>query len=77
MRHPDPHFGYPTVSWRTKEQRPGAPAMPLPRHGFLRQGTLVLDTHVDAIDQNTPLLRIEKAWDELNQRTFASTGGTY
>lgn len=66
MRHPDPHFGYPTVSWRTKEQRPCTPAMPLPRHGFLRQGTLVLDTHVDAIDLDSAAQRI-LTWGSRHQ----------
>lgn len=66
MRHPDPHFGYPSVSWRTKEQRPAPLAMPLPRHGFLRQGTLVLDTHVDAIDLDSAAQRI-LTWGSRHQ----------
>ena len=66
MRHPDPHFGYPTVSWRTKEQRPAPLAMPLPRHGFLRQGTLVLDTHIDAIDLDSAAQRI-LTWGSRHQ----------
>lgn len=57
MRHPDPHFGYPSASWRTREQPASLPPPPS-RHRFLRQGTQVLDTHIDAIDWDSALQRI-------------------
>ncbi len=66
MRHPDPHFGYPTVSWRTNEQRSAPLAAPASRHRFLRQGTLVLDTHVDAIDLDSTAQRI-LTWGSRHQ----------
>lgn len=58
MRHPDPHFGYPTVSWRTSGPRATPSAPSSASHRFLRQGTLVLDTHVDAIDLSSAAQRI-------------------
>lgn len=58
MRHPDPHFGYSAVSWRANEQRPAPLAPPPSRHRFLRQGALVLDTHIDAIDLDSAAQRI-------------------
>lgn len=66
MRHPDPHFGYPTVSWRANEQRPAPQATTPSRHRFLRQGTLLLDTHVDAIDLDSAAQRI-LAWGSRQQ----------
>lgn len=66
MRHPDPHFGYPTVSWRANEQRPAPQATTPSRHRFLRQGTLLLDTHVDAIDLDSAAQRI-LAWGSRHQ----------
>jgi N-acetylglucosaminyldiphosphoundecaprenol N-acetyl-beta-D-mannosaminyltransferase len=66
MRHPDPHFGYPSVSWRTSEPRatPVATSTMGPR--FLRQGAQVLDTHVDAIDLDTAAHRI-LTWGQRHQ----------
>lgn len=58
MRHPDPHFGYPTVSWRTNGPRATPLATSATNHRFLRQGTLVLDTHIDAIDLASAAQRI-------------------
>lgn len=66
MRHPDPHFGYPTVSWRANEQRSVPLAAPSSRHRFLRQGALVLDTHVDAIDVDSAAQRI-LTWGNRHQ----------
>lgn len=64
MRHPAPHFGYPTVSWRTNELR-SAP-LSAARHRFLRQGALVLDTHIDAIDLDSAAQRI-LTWSSRQQ----------
>ena len=58
MRHPDPHFGYPSVSWRANEQRSALDAPASSRHSFLRQGTLVIDTHIDALDLEATAQRI-------------------
>lgn len=66
MRHPDPHFGYPTVSWRAKEPGAAHALPPLPPHRFLRQGALLLDTHVDAIDLDSAARRILN-WGEGQQ----------
>lgn len=66
MRHPDPHFGYPSVSWRANEQRPAPQATTPSRHRFLRQGTLLLDTHIDAIDLDSAAQRI-LAWGSRHQ----------
>ena len=65
MRHPDPHFGYPTAPWRARE-RPAAITPPPSRHRFLRQGTQVLDTHIDAIDGDSALQRI-LTWGSRHQ----------
>lgn len=65
MRHPDPHFGYHTVSWRARVRAAELPA-PAPRHRFLRQGTLLLDTHVDAIDLDSAAQRI-LTWGSRHQ----------
>ena len=71
MRHPDPHFGYPTVSWKRAEPRatPSNASAASPR--FLRQGTLVLDTHVDAIDLQTAVQRIFN-WGSRHQSRFVA-----
>lgn len=74
MRHPDPHFGYPTVSWRTNEQRSAALSVPTSRHRFLRQGTLVLDTHVDAIDLDSAAQRI-LTWGSRHQSRIVTLCG--
>lgn len=58
MRHPDPHFGYPTASWKANKQRSAQPAASPSQHRFLRQGALVLDTHIDAIDLDSAARRI-------------------
>lgn len=58
MRHPDPHFGYPTVSWRGPQQRVLAATSASPSPRFLRQGALVLGTHVDALDIEAAAQRI-------------------
>lgn len=66
MRHPDPHFGYPSVSWRTNEQRPAQQVTAPTRHRFLRQGTLLLDTYVDAMDLDGAAQRI-LTWGSRHQ----------
>lgn len=65
MRHPDPHFGYPTASWRARE-RTASITPPPSRHRFLRQGTQVLDTHIDAIDWDSALQRL-LTWGSRHQ----------
>lgn len=66
MRHPDPHFGYPAVSWRANEQRPAPQATTPTRHRFLRQGTLLLDTYMDAMDLDGAAQRI-LTWGSRHQ----------
>lgn len=66
MRHPDPHFGYPSVSWRANVQRPALQATTPSHHRFLRQGTLLLDTHIDAIDLDSAAQRI-LTWGSRHQ----------
>jgi len=65
MRHPDPHFGYHTVSWRARD-RVAELSTPPGGHGFLRQGTLLLNTHVDAIDLDGAAQRI-LTWGSRHQ----------
>lgn len=57
MRHPDPHFGYPSLSLRTRDHALEPRAIKA-RPRFLRQGALILDTHVDAIDLDQAARRI-------------------
>ena len=62
MRHPDPNFGYPSLSFVEHELRLER-ANKTPGKHFMRRGATVLDSHIDAI-----------GWDEAVSRIVAWAG---
>ncbi len=62
MRHPDPNFGYPSLSFVEHERRLERAKMSSGKH-FMRRGANVLDSHIDAI-----------GWDEVVSRIAAWAG---
>ena len=68
MRHPDPNFGYPSMSLLERERmlaRPGQKAS----QGFMRQGAQVLDSRIDAVTWEEAISRIV-GWASGRQSRF-------
>jgi len=57
MRHPDPNFGYPSLSLVERERLLAGVKQASKSKPFMRRGAHVLDTHIDAI-----------GWDEVISR---------
>lgn len=57
MRHPDPNFGYPSLSLVERERLLAGVKQASKSKPFMRRGAHVLDTHIDAI-----------GWDEVVSR---------
>lgn len=57
MRHPDPNFGYPSLSLVERERMLAGVKQATKSKLFMRRGAHVLDTHIDAI-----------SWDEVVSR---------
>ena len=70
MRHPDPNFGYPSLSFAEHERMLSHVH---PKHGrkFMRQGANVLDTHIDAISWEDVLSRIV-SWAAYRQSRYVT-----
>lgn len=70
MRHPASPLNPHAAAWQARVRAAEMPA-PTPSHRFLRQGTLLLNTHVDAIDLDNAAQRI-LTWGSRHQsRTVA------
>lgn len=70
MRHPDPNFGYPSMSLLERERL--APRLDIPMGaGFVRQGALVLDSHIDALSWEETISRIS-GWASSRQSRFVT-----
>lgn len=70
MRHPDPNFGYPSLSFAEHEQRLEL-AMPKSGKHFMRRGAYVLDSHIDAIGWDDAVSRIV-AWAGQRQSRYVT-----
>jgi N-acetylglucosaminyldiphosphoundecaprenol N-acetyl-beta-D-mannosaminyltransferase len=70
MRHPDPNFGYPTMSLLDRE-RLLARLDPQPGRPFMRQGAQVLDSHIDAVTWDEAVTRIV-GWATTRQSRFVT-----
>lgn len=70
MRHPDPNFGYPSLSFAEHERMAGRAQ---PKHGkkLMRQGAYVLDTHIDAISWEDVISRIA-SWAGKHQSRYVT-----
>jgi N-acetylglucosaminyldiphosphoundecaprenol N-acetyl-beta-D-mannosaminyltransferase len=70
MRHPDPDFGYPSLSFAEHERMLGH-AQPKHIKQFMRQGAYVLDTHIDAISWEEVISRIV-SWGAQRQSRYVT-----
>lgn len=68
MRHPDPNFGYPSLSF-VEHERMLARLKLKSGKSFLRRGAYVLDTHIDAISWEDVLSRIV-SWGSQHQSRY-------
>ncbi|MFT3857428.1 MAG: WecB/TagA/CpsF family glycosyltransferase [Aquabacterium sp.] len=70
MRHPDPNFGYPSLTFAEHERMLGHVQPKLDKK-FMRQGAYVLDTHIDAISWEDVLGRIV-SWGSQHQSRYVT-----
>lgn len=70
MRHPDPNFGYPSLSF-AEHERMLARLKFKPGKNFMRRGAHVLDTHIDAINWEDALSRIV-SWGTQHQSRYVT-----
>lgn len=68
MRHPDPNFGYPSLSY-VEHERMLARLKLKPGKTFMRRGAYVLDTHIDAISWEDVLSRVV-SWGAHHQSRY-------
>jgi N-acetylglucosaminyldiphosphoundecaprenol N-acetyl-beta-D-mannosaminyltransferase len=77
MRHPDPNFGYPSLSVTDTRWHALAKDAAMPNNkafkglNFMRQGAYVLDSHIDAIGWGEVIPRIA-AWAGERQSRFVT-----
>ncbi|WP_236651278.1 WecB/TagA/CpsF family glycosyltransferase [Aquabacterium fontiphilum] len=71
MRHPDPNFGYPSLSIADHERIKARVQQPSPSSPFMRRGAFVLDSHIDAISWEDVLSRIV-AWADQRQSRYVT-----
>jgi N-acetylglucosaminyldiphosphoundecaprenol N-acetyl-beta-D-mannosaminyltransferase len=70
MRHPDPNFGYPSLSY-AEHERMLSRFKSKPGKHFLRRGAYVLDSHIDAISWEDVLSRIV-SWGSQRQSRYVT-----
>lgn len=70
MRHPDPNFGYPSLSFVEHERMLARLKIKNNKH-FMRRGAHVLDTHIDAINWEDVLSRIV-SWGSQHQSRYVT-----
>jgi len=58
MRHPDPKFGYPTLSLIERERMLAGVKQTTPSKAFMRRGAHVLESHIDAASWEEAISRI-------------------
>lgn len=58
MRHPDPNFGYPTLSLIERERMLAGVKQTTPSKAFMRRGAHVLESHIDAASWEEVISRI-------------------
>lgn len=70
MRHPDPNFGYPSMSLLERERLVSRLDIPVGQ-SFMRQGAQVLDSHIDALSWEEAIARIS-GWATSRQSRFVT-----
>lgn len=70
MRHPDPNFGYPSMSLLERERLVSRLDIPVGQ-SFMRQGAQVLDSHIDALSWEEAIARIS-GWASSRQSRFVT-----
>jgi N-acetylglucosaminyldiphosphoundecaprenol N-acetyl-beta-D-mannosaminyltransferase len=70
MRHPDPNFGYPSLSF-VEHERMLARLKLKPGKNFMRRGAYVLDSHIDAINWEDVMSRIV-SWGAQHQSRYVT-----
>jgi N-acetylglucosaminyldiphosphoundecaprenol N-acetyl-beta-D-mannosaminyltransferase len=70
MRHPDPNFGYPSLSFAEHERMLARLNLKQGKN-FMRRGAYVLDSHIDAISWEDVLSRIV-AWGSQHQSRYVT-----
>jgi N-acetylglucosaminyldiphosphoundecaprenol N-acetyl-beta-D-mannosaminyltransferase len=70
MRHPDPNFGYPSMSLLKHERLASCLEISLGQ-SFMRTGAQVLDSHIDAISWEQAVARIS-GWAASHQSRFVT-----
>jgi N-acetylglucosaminyldiphosphoundecaprenol N-acetyl-beta-D-mannosaminyltransferase len=70
MRHPDPNFGYPSLSF-VEHERMLARLQNKPGIKHMRRGAYVLDTHIDACNWEEALSRIV-SWASHHQSRYVT-----
>lgn len=70
MRHPDPNFGYPSLSF-AEHERVLTRLKLKPSKSFLRRGAYVLDSHIDAVSWDDVISRIA-AWSSQHQSRYVT-----
>src|SRR3989344_2724314 len=70
MRHPDPNFGYHSISLLERERLVSRLDIPVGQ-SFMRQGAQVLDSHIDALSWGEAIGRIS-GWATSRQSRFVT-----
>jgi N-acetylglucosaminyldiphosphoundecaprenol N-acetyl-beta-D-mannosaminyltransferase len=70
MRHPDPNFGYPSLSF-AEHERVLTRLKLKPNKSFMRRGAYVLDSHIDAVSWDDVISRIV-AWSSQRQSRYVT-----
>lgn len=71
MRHPDPNFGYPSLSFNKRARMLGGLKQTTPSKAFMRRGAHVLDSHIDAVSWDEAISRIA-GWATHRQSRFVA-----
>lgn len=71
MRHPDPNFGYPSLSILERERMLAGVKQTTPSKVFMRRGAHVLDSHIDAVSWDEAISRIA-GWAAHHQSRFVA-----
>ncbi len=71
MRHPDPNFGYPSLTFAEHERVLAGRHAGHAGKKFARQGARVLDSHIDAIGWDDVISRIA-SWSEQHQSRYVT-----
>jgi len=70
MRHPDPNFGYPSLSF-VEHERMLARLKNKPNKPHMRRGAYVLDTHIDPLSWDETLSRLV-SWSAHHQSRYVT-----